>query len=141
MTTFLDASALVKRYVEEDRSCVVREVFQVGVPVAISRQSIAEVATALCRRCRDGDLLPADRDAVLDALALDESTFHVVELTDDVTRESIQLLRRHPLRAGDAVQLASCVVLARELGTELRFVAFDDSLSRAARSEGLTVIA
>jgi uncharacterized protein len=107
--------------------------------LAISRLSIAEVASALCRRCRDGDLLPADRDAVLDALAQDESMFHVVELTDDVTRESIQLLRRYPLRAGDAVQLASCVVLARELGTELRFVAFDDRLLHAAQSEGLSV--
>lgn len=131
----------MKRYVEEDRSRALREVFQVGGPVAISRLSVAEVASALCRRCRDGDLLPAERDVVLDALALDVSMFHVVELTDDVTRESIELLRRYPLRAGDAVQLASCVVLARELGTEPRFVAFDESLSRAARSEGLPVIA
>ena len=50
------------------------------------------------------------------------------------------LLLRHRLRAGDAVQLASCLYLQREMNQPLPFVAFDDRLAEAARHEGLTVV-
>jgi hypothetical protein len=49
------------------------------------------------------------------------------------------LLARHRLRAGDAVQLASCLYLQREMSQLLPFVAFDDRPAEA-RHEGLTVV-
>ena len=50
------------------------------------------------------------------------------------------LLLRHRLRAGDAVPLASCLYLQREMSEPLPFVVFDDRLAEAARHEGLTVV-
>ena len=41
---------------------------------------------------------------------------------------------------GDAVQLASCLYLQREMSQPLPFVAFDARLAEAARHEGLTVV-
>jgi hypothetical protein len=49
------------------------------------------------------------------------------------------LLQRHALRAGDAIQLATCLYLQEELREAALFVAFDSRLSAAARREGVAV--
>ncbi len=132
---FLDASALVKRYVEEDGSSFVLDAMA-EQPTAISRLSATEVVSALCRRCREGDIRIEQREAAMLALDAERSAFHVVEHTEEITARAATLLRRYPLRASDSVQLASCMLLADELG-EARLVAFDDRLIGAARAEGI----
>ena len=48
-------------------------------------------------------------------------------------------LLHHALRSGDAVQLASCLYLQRELGQRVPLIAFDDRLNDAARAEGVSL--
>ena len=62
----------------------------------------------------------------------------VVEIAPPVTARARALLERYPLRAGDALQLASCLRLRDTTGGAVAFAAFDDRLSRVARAEGLT---
>lgn len=140
MIVFLDASALAKRYVEEAGSPVVLEFLSKG-PCAVSRLSEVEVASALCRRHREKELGVAQRDTALAALKADCQDLYVVEITPFVTARSAELLVRHPLRAADALQLASCLELRdelRELGT--RMLAFDQRLLEAAAREGLPIV-
>ena len=54
--------------------------------------------------------------------------------------EARALLARHPLRAGDAIQLASALLLRRELSEAVTFAAYDDRLKAAAKAEGLFVV-
>lgn len=63
-----------------------------------------------------------------------------MELTPQLAAEAQTLLIRHTLRSGDAVQLASCLYLQREIGERISFAAFDDRLTTAARAEGVTLI-
>jgi predicted nucleic acid-binding protein len=77
----------------------------------------------------------------LKRLNADLDAWILVELTADLTTDAQALLIRHALRAGDAIQLASCLYLQRETGEQISFAAFDDRLTSAARAEGLTVIA
>ena len=51
------------------------------------------------------------------------------------------LLRRHPLRAGDALQLAAALTWAQSRPKGMRFLSLDARLSEAADREGFTVIA
>lgn len=67
------------------------------------------------------------------------ASVYVVELVPAVVTKARGLLLRHPLRAGDAVQLASCIVVQQEIGEPIPFVAFDDRLRSAAAAEGLAV--
>jgi predicted nucleic acid-binding protein len=105
--------------------------------VAIARLSLVEVASALCRRCRDSDLEVADRDRMLSALNDDSGAFHVVELTVEVVAEAQKLLRRHRLRSSDAIQLASLLVLGRALGEMPVLLSFDDALNTAGEAEAV----
>ncbi len=49
------------------------------------------------------------------------------------------LLKRHPLRAGDALHLASGIYLREKSGIDVRFLSFDERLNAAAQMEGLTL--
>ena len=139
MTRYFDASALVKRYVRETGSSTVRRLLAGGTP-ATSRLSEVEVASAIARRAREGAFAAARRDRMLAALDRDLPALAVVEMIPDITAEARALLLRYPLRAGDAIQLASCLYLQRELRDPVPFVAFDQRLLEAARAEGLTVV-
>jgi len=129
----------VKRYVREPGAVAVRRLLKADAG-AVSRLSEVEVASALVRRAREGAFTVAERDRALASLVDDFATLIIVEFTPEITSEARALLLRQRLRAGDAVQLASCLYLQREMSQPLPFVAFDDRLAEAARHEGLTVV-
>jgi hypothetical protein len=52
-----------------------------------------------------------------------------------------RLLRVHPLRAADSLQLAAALAIAGDDPAELGFVCLDQRLVEAARKEGLDVLA
>jgi uncharacterized protein len=136
---YFDASALAKRYVREKHSAKVRRLLSSDVP-ATSRLSAVEIASALMRRSRDGTLSEKNRDRAWAVLDADLAAMLIVELTPGIVTRAQALLRRYPLRAGDAIQLASCLQLHEELaGAAVSFVAFDVRLVAAARAEGVKV--
>jgi predicted nucleic acid-binding protein len=140
VTRYFDASALVKRYVREAGTVMVRRLLASGI-VATSRLSEVEVASGIVRRAREGAVTAARRDRALAALQRDMPAVALVELIPEITTDARALLLRHPLRASDAIQLASCLYLQRELNQPVPFVAFDQRLLDAARAEGLAIVA
>ena len=104
---------------------------------ATSRFSEVEIASALTRRSREGSFSPAERDRALAALHHDFLLLRLVELVPAVVERARGLLVRHPLRAGDALQLASCLFLRGSLESDVAFLGFDDRLNDAAQAEGL----
>jgi predicted nucleic acid-binding protein len=135
---YFDASALAKRYVRERGSLKVRRLLSSDSP-ATSRLSHVEIASALMRRSREGMLSEAKRESVLAVLDDDLSAMLVVECSFEIVARANTLLRRHVLRAGDAIQLASGLHLCDALREDILFVALDERLVAAARAEGLQV--
>lgn len=136
MIYFLDTSALVKRYVTEAGSAMVRGLFSRRRQVAVSRLAYAEVVAASARRQREGTLSPNVHERILERLADDLSTFIVVEVRQATLSPVQGLCARHPLRAYDAVQLAAALVLSQS-GSAIDFWTTDRALRLAARAEGL----
>jgi predicted nucleic acid-binding protein len=131
---FLDASALVKRYIREEHSARVRRLIAAN-PIAISRLSEVEVPSALARLVRERRLTPRAADRVRGAFVADLDAWHIVEITPAVTALARGQLSRHDLRAGDAIQLASAIWLRQGLEVS-RLLAFDTRLATAAAAEG-----
>ena len=127
----------MKRYVQEPGSDEVRR-FMASGTAATSRLTEVEVASALMRRWREGAFATAERDRALAAFVKDLRAVTVVEIVPSVTARARMLLQRHPLRAGDALQLASCLLLRDSTGGAVTFAGFDDRLNQAAKAEGLT---
>ncbi len=139
MTRYFDASALVKRYVRESGSTTVRRLLASGT-AASSRLSEVDVSSGIVRRTREGAFTVRQRDRMLNALVRDVPALVIVEMTSEISADARALLLRHPLRAGDAIQLASCLYLQKQLAEPVPFVAFDERLVQAARAEGVPVI-
>jgi predicted nucleic acid-binding protein len=57
-----------------------------------------------------------------------------------VRQRALRLLRIHPLRAADALQLAAALVACDDDPTTLAFVCSDQRLSDAATTEGFLVL-
>jgi hypothetical protein len=136
---FLDASALVKRYVREPDTARVRRLIRSG-DVAVSRLSEVEVVSAFARLARERALTSQQRGRVTRAFVRDLAAWTVVEVTPEVAQRARELLLRHTLRAGDAIQLGAALVLQEGLDVALEeFVGYDARLRDAARAEGLSV--
>lgn len=139
MTRYFDASALVKRYVRETGSLVVHRLLATGI-AATGRLSEVEVASGIIRRAREGAFTARRRDVALAALQRDLPALAIIEMIPEITAEARALLLRRALRASDAIQLASCLYLQRQLNEPVPLVAFDLRLVDAAHAEGMTVV-
>jgi predicted nucleic acid-binding protein len=133
---YVDASALVKGYVEEADTRHVRRLLTRG-SAATNRLSFVEVASAVGRLGREGRLSEGQRSTALATLTADAASVLVVELTGEIVFRAQALTQKHPLRAGDAIQLASCLYLRDTADKSIRLVSFDDRLNNAARLEGV----
>jgi predicted nucleic acid-binding protein len=137
---FLDASAVVKRYVREPGTDVVLTLFRGRRSLSVSRLSAAEVPAALARRARVGDLA---REAARTAAARFEAdlpSFDIVEVRSRVVSLAAELVWQADLRAYDAVQLACALHLSDSGGVPVTFVAADGSLLTAARARKLKTL-
>jgi uncharacterized protein len=141
-----DASGIVKRYVNETGSDWVRALVDPAAANVVSIADItrAEVASAVSRRAREGSITPDESVRLIRTFeAHCASQFRVVPLERVVVDLAVDLIQRHPLRAYDAVQLATAVLVNRSLVAHglpaLVFVSADNSLGIAAQAEGLPV--
>ncbi len=137
MTAFLDSSALVKRYADEDGADLVRRVTD---PVVMCSLARVEVPAALWRKHRMAELSAEDARLLSSQFARDHRGAHseliVTTVDGPVLDRAMALVAIHPLRAYDAVQLAAALVVDETLGGS-EFGCFDAALSAAASAEGL----
>lgn len=141
---FLDSSALVKRYVPEAGSAWVQAIADVpiGNLLIISRITWVEVLSALARRQREGSLSDTDVDLIIQSFRFDlHNQYQVVELDRVLAENAGQLVNEYPLRAYDAIQLASVLriqtAFVAATSTSLVFLTADDRLLTIAQTAGL----
>jgi predicted nucleic acid-binding protein len=107
---FLDTSALVKRYVPETGSNWIQSITDVASnnDLAISQITWVEVYSAFARRQREGSLSAGELDILLQKFRNEFDTqYRVIEVDPALIESAGQLVIQYPLRAYDAVQLAS----------------------------------
>ena len=141
---YLDTSALIKQYVAEVGSHWTKALLVADrtPTVFTSRMTLVEATCAFARRQRDGTLSPEEHVQVLTAFEYDiRYRYNLVDVGPAVVDLARQLANRHPLRAYDAVHLATAWLANRELTradrSPLTFVCADDRLIAVARAESL----
>lgn len=144
MTTyFLDSSALVKRYISESGSAWVRALAapSTGNSVIVAEIARVEVVSAISRRRREGTLSTNQVNQVISDFRTDIATqYQIVELDEILYELASLLLLVYPLRAYDAMQLASAIKAQLTFGfppASVVFLSADEQLLDIARAEGL----
>jgi predicted nucleic acid-binding protein len=146
-TYYLDTSALIKRYVDETGSDWLQTQIDAQPPptLVIVHLAIVEMTSALARRMREGVLNPEEYHQLQNAFRFDCLTdYEIVFAAGAVIDQANQLLEQHPLRAYDAVHLATAMVTNQQLLANnlapLIFLSVDERLNQAAAAKGLAVV-
>jgi predicted nucleic acid-binding protein len=145
-TYYVDTSALVKRYVDEAGSDWLRRTLGAEpLPsVIIVHLAVVEMTSALMRRLREGLLIPDEYAQLQNAFRSDcLNRYELATAAGDIIDHANRLLEAYPLRAYDAVHLATAVVANQRLVDNdlapLTFLCSDDRLNDAASAQRLAV--
>jgi predicted nucleic acid-binding protein len=134
---YFDTSALIKRYVEEPgrrevlgllrrNQCVVSAILPVEVRSALRRR-VAE-------KTLDGKRVPG----ILKRLAADRAYWTVIEVSTEVLASAESLSGAHPLRAIEAIHVASARLFGTRTASQtFTFISADMQQTKVAEALGL----
>lgn len=134
MKFFFDSSSIAKRYIKEEGSDQVDQLFLEADSVVVSSICLPEIVSALVRRRREKKLNMAQYNLCKRSAIEDFSAFEICQLSSEVIRRSILLLEHAELRTLDALQLACAIEIKGSI-----FVSSDKRQNAAAKKLGLTI--
>ncbi len=140
MILFCDTSALLKLYIVETGSELVKEWMEKAEAVAVCRIAWAEAHAALSRRARevieDAPLIEQAKAA----LARDWPHFLVMEVDQMLVERAGDYADTFALRGYDSIQLAAAFETGRIAQSPICFACFDVRLNKAASILGMTCL-
>lgn len=132
MTTYVDSSVLLKRYVEEADSAAADALLRSDHELMTARHTIVEVRRNLARLLSGRDLVAARA-----AFADDLQSLAIIELDTATCESAASIAETTGVRTLDALHLAAA---QRVAAPGFGFLTFDLRQAQAARALGLTVV-
>ena len=137
---FWDPSALVPALIAEPASPTVRRSLAEDRSLVAWWGTSVECMAAIARAVREGRLGPNELADALRESTTWRAEWSEVGPTTPLRTLAERLLRTHPLRSGDALQLAAAITASEGSPLTLPFVTRDQRLAEAATLEGFPVI-
>ena len=137
---FWDSSAIVPLVMAESSTKALQAVAAADPVMLVWWATEVECASALARLERDGALDEPSAHDAFERLQQLAGAWHEVDPSDAIREAAVRLLRVHPLRAADALQLAAAIAAAERRPASLEVIALDDRLATAARKEGFPLL-
>jgi uncharacterized protein len=137
---YLDTSALLKLYLAETGSELVREHRGTASVAATSLVTLVEARAGLARRRRASEILPREYRHAVGELTEDWDRYVKIGISDGLVKHAAQLAERHRLRGYDAIHLASAMLLTDQTNGDVLFASWDDDLDAAAAREGFPLL-
>ena len=137
---YFDTSALIKRYVRERGSTQVVSLLR-RHELLSSAITPVEVMSALCRRRRDRELSEEGFAATVSRIQSERIWWELVEVGETVLNRAEDIVQGTvPMRALDAVHVASLTAFQAAAGIRIPFVTGDGRQRDTASLLGLDVI-
>ncbi len=136
---FWDSSAVIPLLVPEQQTEGRKSLLLSDPQMTVWWACRLECASALNRLRREGGLDDQQLSHALSALESLAESWHEVLPTSQLRARAMRLLRVHPLRAADALQLAAALAASSENPATLALLTSDERLAEAARKEGFDV--
>ena len=137
---FGGTSAILPILVEEPASGAVARELSVDGLVVVGWGTRLACLSAVARPERDGVLVHGGVGSAVRRLDDLATAWTEVESSDRIRATASRLLRTHPLRAADSIQLAAAIAAADGSPAALSFVTVDARLALVAEREGFPVI-
>lgn len=139
MTVYLDASALVKRYVAELGSQAASELTDRAETVATSLISRAEVAAGFARAVRLGRISAEIGQKAQRSFVSEWPDITKIPVTEALVSRAETLAWEYALRGYDAVHLASSLTWQESVGMAVTLATFDFQLWEAGQKARMLV--
>lgn len=135
---YFDSSALIKRYVDEPGRREVLRLLRQNDCVTSAVLPV-EVRSALRRRVSEGTLDEERIPVIWKRFTADRAFWIFVEVSSEVLAAAETLAAAHPLRALDAIHVASAQLFASRIPPVAPiFVSADDRQTKVAAALGMT---
>jgi uncharacterized protein len=138
VVAYWDSSALFPLIAQEASSETMRKIKESYKQIITWTLTPVEIQSAIARLERSGDLSESQSNQLFSAWKTLEACLHIVKDIESVKAKAVRILRTHPLKAADSLQLGSAL-LVKDIGRPLPFVTLDKRLAQAASKEGLAV--
>ena len=132
---FWDSSAIVPLCLAQPRTAESRAALANDREMVVWWGSAIECASAIARLHRDALLSDQEERSARETLFVLQRGWYEVQPGSALREQALRLLRLHPLRASDALQLAAALEWAGIPATGV-FMSFDERLQFAAAREG-----
>ena len=137
---FWDTSAIIPLCCRQMISTAARQVMRSHGAQIVWWGAGIEAVSAIYRLAREGGLRLKEAQAAMRALDVLRQGWHEISPSDEVRQTAERLLRTHPLRAADALQLAAALTWCGNHARGRSFICADVRLSDAADKEGFKLI-
>ena len=137
---YFDTSALVKAFLVETGTERVKHLLLKDDLAATATITYAEMYSGFSRKRREGGLSASQYQGVCREFEKYWPTCVHVELTSEILVLARDLMKQHPLRAFDAIHVASAIQLKREMAESMTIIGADKRLLLAAKAEDLMPI-
>ena len=139
MIAYLDASALVKRYVAEAGSAEVNGLISEAEALGTAVISRAEVSAALAKAVQVKSVSKNAGTSALQAFTADWDNLIRLQLTEVLVARAAVLAWEQGLRGYDAVHLATALFWHETLDEAVTVATYDRELWKSAKTSGLSV--
>jgi uncharacterized protein len=136
---YWDTSAIVSLLVQESRTKDSRAALADDSGIVTWWGTRIECTSAIARLERAASLTSPQASRAIEVLRALASGWNEILPAESVRETACRLLRVHPLRAADAMQLAAATIMTGGRNARVGFLAFDDRLREAASREGFSV--
>jgi predicted nucleic acid-binding protein len=137
---FWDSSALIPLFIAQEDTRSHLALIGEDPHMIVWWGSQVECASAFSRLLREGLIEQTDFDQLQQRFGTLAASWIETQPTNKLSQRAVRLLRLHPLRAADALQLAAALVACEENPQTLPFVCTDLRLREAAVKEGFPVL-
>jgi predicted nucleic acid-binding protein len=140
MIVYIDTSDLVKLYVDESGSDVIKEIVHKATVISTSKVAYAEARSAFARKQRDDGFSAKVLRKIVEDFNREWESYFLIEVTDGLIRSAGDIAEKHLIRGFDSIHLASAINLKNKIGSEVYFSSNDEKLNQAAEKEGIIVL-
>jgi len=134
---YLDTSALLKQYIGEDGTEQVKRLVLQAVGIGSATVTHAEVASAMSRSVRNGNISPEEGQKAWEEFLRDWPSVAKQKISMQLVERAASLAWEYRLRGYDALHLGAAQAWQAALSMPVTLATFDRELWQAARQAGL----
>jgi predicted nucleic acid-binding protein len=137
MSCFLDTSALIKKYIIEQGSDLVKDYLTQSQLVYVSGTARVECFSVIGRMVTNGDLDSKQANDLKFEIIRDFLFFQIIPFNELTESIALELIQKHRLKTLDSIQLASALIPKQRPDY---FLGADKKLNACALLEGFNIV-